>query len=268
MAGDPWIHRQFLNKADIEGDYSTVEIAPDDAFENELQKMKNGRYDGFNVTVPYKKQIIPYLDQLSHDAQAIGAVNTVVQKNGKWIGYNTDGIGYIMSLKYHYPAIFQKDPCNILLIGAGGAARGIFHGLITAGFTQIDIANRTRSTAEAIAELGNPNTNTSIMSLDDAEKRLHHYDLLIQTTNVGMKPHVNDMIMSLEQLRANSIVSDIVYQPIETQILHQAKQKGAAILYGHTMLLYQALYAFELWTSKKVAAANLEQPLKSVLEGR
>ncbi|MFD1362988.1 shikimate dehydrogenase [Lentibacillus salinarum] len=264
----PWIHRQFLKKAGLAGDYAIVEIAPGDSFEQKLQQIKHSQFDGFNVTVPYKKQIMPYLDQLDDNAKAIGAVNTVVQKDGKWIGYNTDGMGYITSLKQHYPSIFQNQACRILLIGAGGAARGLFFGLTTAGFTRVDIANRTLSSAETIAELGKKETNTAIMTLEEAEKQLHQYDLIIQTTNVGMKPNADDMILSLDQVGKNTIVSDIVYQPIETKFLHQAKQKGADVLYGHVMLLYQAQYAFELWTSQRVPAHDMEQDLKTVLGGR
>ncbi|WP_010531059.1 shikimate dehydrogenase [Lentibacillus jeotgali] len=264
----PWIHQQFLKRADLEGDYSIQEIDPDDSFEEEIDRLKNSQFDGFNVTVPYKKRIIDFLDQLDEDARTIGAVNTVVHRNGKWTGYNTDWTGYITSLKHHYPSFFQKKVSNILLIGAGGAARGIYYGLVKEGFARIDIANRTQASAEVIAGLGEKNTNTSIMTLEDAESSLGGYDLIIQTTNIGMKPNVSDMIISLDKLCEHSLVSDIVYQPIETEFLHQASQRGASIHYGHTMLLYQAQYAFELWTSKKVPADNMEQQLQHKLEGR
>ncbi|QKY71640.1 shikimate dehydrogenase [Lentibacillus sp. CBA3610] len=264
----PWIHRHFLNKAELSGEYLTLEIDPKDSFEKALQDIMDSQFDGFNVTVPYKKQIIPFLDELDAAAQEIGAVNTVVQQNGKWIGYNTDGIGYVTSLRHHHPSIFKNNHCNILIIGAGGAARGIFKSLSITGFTRIDIANRTQSSAESIAVSGDSEMNTSILSLEEAEAKLNHYDLIIQTTNVGMKPNVNDTILSLEQIDNTSIVSDIVYQPIKTQFLHDADQSGAAIHYGHTMLLYQARYAFEIWTGKKVPADDMEQPLQSILEGR
>jgi len=264
----PWIHQQFLIKAGLEGNYSMQEINPDESFGEEIEEIKSSRFDGFNVTVPYKKRIINHLDQMDEDAQTIGAVNTVVHRDGEWTGHNTDWIGYITSLKRHYPSIFQNKMSSILLVGAGGAARGIYYGLLKEGFIRIDIANRTQSSAEAIAELGDTTTQTSIMALESAEKRLGTYDLIIQTTNIGMKPNVSDTIISLDQLHENSIVSDIVYQPIKTEFLHQASQQGASIHYGHTMLLYQAQYAFELWTSKKIPADDMEELLKHKLEGR
>ncbi|GGJ83615.1 shikimate dehydrogenase (NADP(+)) [Lentibacillus kapialis] len=263
----PWIHKQFLKRAKLEGDYSIQEINPDESFAEEIVRLRNSRFDGFNVTVPYKKRIMQYLDQLDEDAQTIGAVNTVVCRNGKWMGYNTDWIGFITSLKHHYPSIFQNRRSKILLIGAGGAARGIYYGLLKEKFTRIDIANRTHSNAEAIAELAGANGRTSIMTLKDAENNLESYDLIIQTTNIGMKPNVYDMTISLSQLHGSSIVSDIVYQPINTEFLYQASQKGASIHYGHTMLLYQAQYAFELWTSKKVPVDDMEEQLRHKLEG-
>ncbi|GAB4073374.1 shikimate dehydrogenase [Barrientosiimonas marina] len=264
----PWLHRQFLQKSDLPGEYSLIELASEQLLAEKLQQIKHVPFDGFNVTVPYKQEIIPYLDQLDAHARAVGAVNTVVQENGQWVGYNTDGLGYTASLKQHYPAIFQKQTSRVLLIGAGGAARGIFDGLVTAGLTRIDIANRTHSRAEPIAELGDDNVHSVILTLQEAEQQLHYYDLIIQTTNVGMKPNDKTLILSLDNLREDTIVSDIVYQPIETAFLRQAKQKGAAILHGHTMLFYQALYAFELWTSEKVKTETMEQTLKTVLEGR
>ncbi|ALX48146.1 shikimate dehydrogenase [Lentibacillus amyloliquefaciens] len=264
----PWIHEQFLKKADIGGNYALLEINPKKSFENELQQIKNNHYDGFNVTVPYKKQIIPFLDDLDDGAHAIGAVNTVAWQNGKWVGYNTDGKGYVTALGHAHPSIFQHKQCRILLIGAGGAARGIFYELAEAGFRRIDIANRTQSSAEDIASLGDGKAKTSILTLKEAENNLKMYDLIIQTTNIGMKPNVNDAIISLEQIDRRSIVSDIVYQPIETHFLQQASRIGASVHHGHTMLLYQAQYAFEIWTSKKVPADDLNQPLQSILEGR
>lgn len=264
----PWIHNQFLEKAGIEGTYSIMEINPDDSFERELQRIKDSQIDGFNVTVPYKKQIIAHLDDLDENAKVIGAVNTVVCKNGKWIGYNTDGIGYVIALKNKFRGIFLDKTNRILIIGAGGAAYGIYYGLASEGFTQIDIANRTTSSANAIAELGDTNVKTEILPLDKAEKVISGYDLIIQTTSVGMKPNTETAIISAESINENSVVSDIIYQPLNTKFLYDAKKVGASIHYGHTMLLYQAQYAFELWTKKKLPVDDMEEKLKTILEGR
>ncbi len=264
----PWIHNQFMEKSGIEGAYSIMEIKPDDSFELELERIKESQVDGFNVTVPYKKQIINYLDGLDKNAERIGAVNTVVCKNGKWIGYNTDGIGYVIALRNKFPEIFRDKANRILILGAGGAAYGIYYGLKSEGFTEIDIANRTHSSAKEIAILGENEVNTSILTLDEAQGTINSYNLIIQTTSVGMKPNTEDTIIPVKLLKRNSVVSDIIYQPLNTRFLMDAKQAGASIHYGHTMLLYQAQYAFELWTNKKIPIDEMDQQLKTILEGR
>ncbi|GGB28835.1 shikimate dehydrogenase (NADP(+)) [Lentibacillus populi] len=265
----PWIHEQFLKKAGLSGSYSIVEITPDESFEQRLTDLKREHINGFNVTVPYKQKIIPYLDDLDVEARRIGAVNTVVSRNGRWIGYNTDGKGYTRSLKQHYPAVFADKDIKIAIIGAGGAARGIYDALVTAGFHYVDIANRTVSSAEAITELQQDQTNTAVLSLAGLGNKLDHYDVIIQTTSVGMKPNQDKSIIQLApSLKKDSVVSDIIYQPITTEFLKQAKNRGAYTHYGHTMLLYQAQYAFELWTMKHVPIDDMENQLQQILEGR
>ncbi|GAA0442897.1 shikimate dehydrogenase [Lentibacillus halophilus] len=263
----PWIHNQFLEKAGTSGTYSLFEINPD-SFEEEIKTLKTRELNGFNVTVPFKQQIIPYLDELDRKAEMTGAVNTVVKRGGRWIGYNTDGAGYVFGLTETYPTVSKHTVDSILIIGAGGAARGIYQALADEGFAHIDIANRTRSSAEAIAASGPDSVRTTVLDLTKAEENVADYDLIIQTTAVGMKPNTHDQIMSLERLRADSIVSDIIYQPITTRFLQEAQEKGASIQQGHTMLLYQAQYAFQLWTSENVPIDDMENQLKEKLEGR
>src|SRR5690625_1592893 len=104
----PWIHETFLQRTDQKGNYSLIEIDPKMSFASEVETLRERNLHGFNVTVPYKEKIIPYLQDIDDQAKQIGAVNTVLCKNGKWIGYNTDGIGYIRSLQHKYPEI-KKD---------------------------------------------------------------------------------------------------------------------------------------------------------------
>lgn len=264
----PWIHEHFMQRANLKGTYSIHEIPLDDSFTKHLSKLKEENVNGFNITVPYKETIIPHLDELDEEARRIGAVNTVVNNNGKWIGYNTDGKGYVRSLENAFPHL-QKERLNkcILLLGAGGAARGIYDALVQEGYKSIDIANRTREAAEKISLLKKGTTKTTVKSLQEAEKEVSTYDVIIQTTSVGMRPNVDDSIILLDQLKRDTIVSDIVYQPIETKFLQEAKRKGGQIHYGHTMLLFQAQYAFELWTGKNVSTKGMDTALKNILEG-
>ncbi|HEX6593123.1 MAG TPA: shikimate dehydrogenase [Bacillota bacterium] len=264
----PWIHHEFLERAGLTGSYDLLEIHPTESFSRRVAELKQSGIHGFNVTVPYKQTIIPYLDELDEQAEKIGAVNTVFHHNGKWIGFNTDGVGYVRSLEYAFPHLFQSNQKErFLIIGAGGAARGIYVALVLAGIPEIDLANRTVEKAEDIAKRKPEETSTSIMTIDEAAQRLDDYGVIIQTTSVGMKPHEDEMIMSVDQLKEGSIVSDIVYQPIMTKFLKEAKKRGASIHFGHTMLLHQAQYAFEIWTGERVSTKEMDERLRRILEG-
>lgn len=264
----PWIHEQFLQKANLNGSYTLFEIKPEESFSKVIDEIKQKGLDGFNVTVPYKQTIIPYLDEIDQEAKNIGAVNTVVNDNGRWIGYNTDGKGYLRSLESKFPNLLADKKQKILILGAGGAARGIYYALTASRFEHVDIANRTIESATEIAKLKEEHTNTHVLSLNEATNRIHEYDIFIQTSSVGMNPNHEDIIVPLHGMKLSSIVSDIVYQPIDTAILRQARSLGASVHFGHTMLLYQAQYAFEIWTGKRVSVGNMDEELQFILEGR
>lgn len=264
----PWIHEHFLEKTGLKGSYTIQEINPYADFEWHVKQLMDEKVDGFNVTVPYKQKVMPLLDEIDPLAQKIGAVNTVANKQGKWIGYNTDGIGYVRSLESKLPDLLQHLSRRVLIIGAGGAARGIYSALDHTGFTAIDISNRTKNKAAGIAKLGGNETETNILSLQEANRQLGDYDVIIQTTSVGMKPDEGISILELEHVKPTAIVSDIVYQPLMTKLLQDARQQGALIHFGHTMLLYQAQYAFEIWTNNKVPIDDMDDELQLILEGR
>lgn len=264
----PWIHEKFLQKANLNGNYTLFEIGEDESFSQVIDEIKTRDLNGFNVTVPYKQTIIPYLDEIDAEAKNIGAVNTVVNDKGKWIGYNTDGKGYLRSLESKFPKLLADKMKKVLVLGAGGAARGIYYALTAADFEHVDIANRTIKSASEIAKLKKGKTNTQILSLIEAESKISEYDIIIQTSSVGMNPNSEDIIIPLHGMKKTSIVSDIVYQPIDTAMLRQARSLGAAVHFGHTMLLYQAQYAFEIWTGKRVSIGSMDEELQLILEGR
>lgn len=262
----PWIHERFLTNTNLSGAYRIMEIHPHEDFSEQVKRIRQSKINGFNVTVPYKQKIIPYLDQIDENARLMGAVNTVVNKNGVWTGYNTDGIGYVRSLRSRFSSLNEKA-MKVLLIGAGGAARGIYYALIQADFLHIDITNRTLTSAKEIKALKDSNVYTSIFSLDEIEERLHIYDMIIQTTSIGMKPNENQSIIHLDHIKKGSIVSDIIYQPLQTEFLKQGEKMGAKLHYGHTMLLYQAQAAFELWTNMNPAMEDMDKELIKKLRG-
>jgi len=259
----PWIHRQFFERTNLEGTYDIYEIDIHASFDEKIASLKEMQLDGFNVTAPYKETIIPFLDGLDEQASIIGAVNTVLNKNGKWYGFNTDGAGYVRSLLSKYPILANRKNEAVLLLGAGGACKGIYNALIKEGFTNITIANRTLE--KAVNIIGQRYGN--VMTIEEASQNIHSYPLIIQTTSVGMKPSTDRMVIKLKDVHEKAIVSDIVYQPLETAFLQRAKQLGASIHFGHTMLLYQAQYAFEIWTNTTPKMDQLDVQLEKKLEG-
>lgn len=260
----PWIHERFLQQTELDGTYSIIEIDPEESFQKAVGQLKQSSLNGFNVTVPYKEKIMPYLDEIDEQAKHIGAVNTVLCKDGKWIGYNTDGMGYMRALLNKYPEIANNKEQTVLLLGAGGAAKGILYALLHHGYQNITIANRSLERAN---ELASANDKVVVVSLEEAEAELASFQLVIQTTSVGMKPYETEQIISLEKIKREAIVSDIVYQPLLTSLLKEAQKYGANIHFGHSMLLYQAQYAFEIWTNKKPDMVSLDNQLKLELEG-
>lgn len=258
----PWIHNQFMKQLNIEGTYQLFEIEREDLFAEKIKRLKEIEVDGFNVTVPYKEKILPYLDEIDEQAKEVGAVNTVLCKNDSWIGYNTDGVGYMRALLNDYPHLEKHS--RILLIGAGGAAKGILHALLQHGFKQITITNRTIVRAEELAAV---HSMIATKTLKEVESNLHSYDVIIQTTSVGMKPNETKSPITLQHVNKQAIVSDIVYQPLKTTLLQEAEKNNLSIHLGHTMLLYQAQYAFEIWTGQRPEVAPLIDPLENILKG-
>ncbi|WP_066194238.1 MULTISPECIES: shikimate dehydrogenase [Gracilibacillus] len=261
----PWIHQHFLDLAQIDGEYKLYE-GDQHALPQVIEKLRIEEIDGFNITVPYKQVIIDYLDEMDTDAALLGAVNTVVHSNGKWKGYSTDGEGYVRSLEEAFPGLLHSNT-SVLVLGAGGAARGIYRALMQKQVARMDIANRSPERAEALLDLRIGDVSTSVIHFQEAEAQLNDYDLIIQTTSVGMKPEVERQIIALDNLRVNAVVSDIVYQPIMTQLLADAKSRGAKIHHGHAMLLYQGQLAFEKWTGKYLEVSHLVDQLEKKLRG-
>lgn len=250
----PYIHQTFLKQIGKEGQYDLFEINENELIQT-IEQMIKENYDGFNVTVPYKETVIKYLDELDESAKDLHAVNTVKIENNKLIGYNTDGNGYVESLKQAYPSFFNNTDKKILIIGAGGAAKGIYFTLQKYRFKQIDVTNRTIDNAKKMIS---GFENSHVLPLKKAENVIQRYDLIIQTTSVGMIPNEDEQIISLDKLSNEAIVSDIIYKPKWTRFLIDANNKGANLLFGESMLWYQAKLAFEIWTNTKVNVKIIE----------
>ncbi|MCA0970007.1 shikimate dehydrogenase [Halobacillus litoralis] len=261
----PWIHHQLMEQQGLTGSYELFDISPEQ-FDTKIEQLKSEGLDGFNVTVPHKERIIPHLDRLDESAKALGAVNTVKCTPEGWVGYNTDGTGFVDSLRNRFPEALQEQS-SVLLLGSGGAARGIYFALLQTGVKRVDIANRTIARAEAIIDSGGGRVASSSLDLDQAEAELGHYDVVIQTTTVGMSPNSDEHIVSADRITKGTVVSDIVYRPMKTKFLEEAEKQGAALHFGHEMLLQQAVYAFKIWTRTNPDALAILDRFESKLKG-
>ncbi|EEL86104.1 shikimate dehydrogenase [Bacillus cereus] len=241
----PVMHNDAFEHLNMDAHYHAF-LVEEAALGEAVKGLKALGISGFNVTTPHKVAIMEYLDEVAPLAEQIGAVNTVVHRDGKLIGYNTDGIGFVRALQS-----ISKEPLQekrILLLGAGGASRAIYFSLADVGVKAIDIANRTRDKAENLVAGCLANVNSHALSLEHAAKAQGEYDIIIQTTTIGMHPHVEHTPLEIRSLKKGAIVSDIIYNPFETKILGGAKEQGAIIQNGIDMFVYQGALAFEMWT--------------------
>lgn len=258
VIGDPVSHSlsPVMQNAAIEGlelpfRYRSIRVKP-----GELPAFLQGKatsLEGFNVTVPHKEAIVPLLDRLAYEAELIGAVNTVLRRDGKWLGFNTDGAGYLMSL--HADAKFSVRGKRVVVLGAGGAARGIAVALTLAKSRHVLIANRTPARAEALVQdlgfrLGKDLLSASPLEGKDFEKELQRADLLINTTRVGLGGSSFESF-PWKRLKKSALVSDIVYIPRITPFLKTAKKGGHRIHTGEGMLVFQGALSLEIWTGAK-----------------
>ncbi|AMP20722.1 hypothetical protein AZF37_05625 [endosymbiont 'TC1' of Trimyema compressum] len=205
---------------------------------------------GFNVTIPYKETILKYLDEISERAQVIGAVNTVHLRAGKLVGENTDGMGFIESLKRQGMKIENK---SVLIIGTGGAAKGISISLAFSGLKTIDFVGRNKKAASllvnAVKRLSGKSNWYSFSEL--ATMSLSKYDFIAQTTPLGMKGIKGKLEFPYNHLRENQVLVDIIYNPLKTDFLLEGEKRGTPIVNGVGMLVCQGAEALALWTGKK-----------------
>ncbi|MGJ5711808.1 shikimate dehydrogenase [Staphylococcus auricularis] len=240
----PVMHNANFSALGEDHTYEALDI-PEQHFRHIKDIIAEKDLNGFNVTIPHKEHIIPYLDDIDPKARDIGAVNTVHIKDGRWIGYNTDGIGYVKGLHAVYPNL---NEARILILGAGGASKGIAHALDDVVSKPISVANRTMRRFE------NWNLEVQQLSLDEAENTLEQFDIIINTTPAGMNGDTGQVI-SLENIAPKTLVSDIVYIPAKTPILLDAEQKGNPIYNGLDMFVYQGAESYQIWTGHQ---ANID----------
>jgi shikimate dehydrogenase len=240
----PAMHNDLFSLYNMDAVYLPFQVKEED-LQAAVDGLRAMGAVGFNVTVPHKSEIIPFLDEVDELAASIGAVNTVVNENGKLIGYNTDGLGFLKGIHATVSELKEK---RILVIGAGGAARAIYFTLAKEKPIQIDIANRTVEKAVRLIEDCPYDISGRALTLEEAGKLVGEYDMFIQTTMMGMAPKITEQPLSLQNVSKQSVVCDIIYNPLETSFLQEASERGATVQNGIDMFVYQGALAFEKWT--------------------
>ena len=260
----PYMHNAAFQKAKLNAVYLAFEISPEN-LRDALLGMKVLGISGVNVTVPHKEACIPFLDEIYPTAKLIGAVNTIHLKDGKLIGYNTDGKGFIRALE----VILKLKPKGkrFFILGAGGAARAIGFSLVQEGAKEVVFYDIVRSKAEnlVIALRSNfPNAKIDLMpSLPNSP--LKEFDCLVNATPIGMKKE-DPIVIDPKLFHPKLFVCDLVYNPPQTKLLKVARSKHLKVMNGLGMLLYQGVLSWEIWTGKKAPISTMREALEKAVK--
>ena len=253
----PFIHNYVFENLNYNKKYMAFNLKTENLNQG-IQGLKALGVKGFNATIPHKIDLLDIVDEIDSYAENLQSINTVKVTDGRLKGYNTDGPGLIKSLEDHD---IDLGNSNVLILGAGGAARGISLALATRGCNSIGIQNRTLSKAEDLVSLiknidfkGSCNT---VLPDDD----ISNYDVVINTTSIGMYPDTDEIPIDLNRIRKNTVLVDIVYKPHMTRFLREGSERGNKVIHGIEMLVYQALLADEIFLDRELDKVNLKNEI-------
>jgi shikimate dehydrogenase len=238
----PLIHNYWIKKHEVDAIYDKIAVHPKELDSFVVGFRKSGLV-GCNVTAPHKEAIFNTVPNVDAATRRLGAVNTIYVKDGNLNGTNTDGEGYLASLRQSHPA-YEITGSNVVMIGAGGAAKAIAGALVDAGVAKIGVINRTAGKIASLQKQFGPAIYP--ISPENYRQMAATCDLLINTTSLGMTGQP-PLEFDIANIATAAIVSDIVYSPLETPLLNQARLRGNPTLGGLGMLLHQAVRGFELW---------------------
>lgn len=255
-SGSPAMYNYSFEKLGLDYVYVAIDVGREGLKEAvSAARLYNMR--GFNLTMPCKNDVVSYIDELSPAARLVGAVNTVVNENGRLIGYNTDGTGFVKNLEAHKITVKNK---KIVVAGAGGAATSIIVQLALDGAGEIYIFNKKSESYNRMLETIErikkeiPDTVINIHDILDEAKyteTIKQADIFVNATVAGMKPLDNESVVrDISAFHKNLVVADVVYNPVETRLLREAGEAGCSCIDGKGMLLWQGVYAFKLYTGK------------------
>lgn len=256
----PKIQNAALEACGLEGEYSLYPIAPDDmsALKALLERVRSGEITGLNVTIPHKQNVIPFMDELTPTAQAIGAVNVIYLRGDKLIGDNTDAFGFLKDL-HRFIAQDQSeivDQKSAIVLGAGGSARSVVYALLNDGW-HVAIAARRLEQAQQLASQfeGAIPTELNLQTF-----QLSNLELIVNTTPLGMTPNVDQSpLPATVVLAPHTKIYDLVYNPRETRLVRDARTQGLSATTGLGMLIEQAALGFELWTGATADRTVMQQ---------
>lgn len=256
----PMMQNAALKEAGLDYFYIAMPVDPAQLSEAVLGLKVLG-FEGFNVTIPHKINIISLLDEIDDHAKMIGAVNTVVIRQGKMIGYNTDSVGFIAALEKNNFTIRGK---HAVLLGAGGAALAVIWGLITRGITSLTLGVRNVNKVKSLMMKFENYAEINIVDWADTEfhQSVKSCDLLINTTPLGMAPHIEQSPpVQWDLINKKTFVCDLIYNPIVTKFLDLAKENGNRTMNGEGMLVEQGAAAFKLWTGLSASTEVMKNKL-------
>jgi len=262
----PAMHNANFRALGMNAVYTPYEVT-EETVGNVMPALETLRFKGLNVTMPLKQKIIDYLDELDDTASLCNAVNTIYWKNGRLFGSNTDGVGFVRGLKEQG----QYDPAgkNCLIFGAGGAARGVAFALAAAGVSSISLWKRNsgdeklKKLASGLNAYRSGVCSVQSSDTDDIPGLINNSELIINATPLGMAPNTDATPFDTDLLGPGHMVCDLVYVPHDTLLLRQAETKGARILYGYWMTIWQGVEAYRKWTGRE---PDVEVMTKTILE--
>ena len=246
----PRIQNAALQACGLEGNYSLFLIQPGDkqGLADLLARVRSGEITGLNVTIPHKQNVIPLLDELTPTAKAIGAVNVISLREGKLIGDNTDASGFLSDLKKSFATEIQRHgDSKALVLGAGGSARSVVYALANDGWKVTTMARRLQQAEQLVSSF----PNYGIRTMEYSEIPLSTFQLLVNTTPIGMTPNTDESPLPENiTLPKDLFIYDLIYNPRETKLVGKARLQGLHATTGLGMLIEQAALSFELWTGQ------------------
>lgn len=269
----PLMHRAAFAELGLAADYQALEVAPEALAAVVAGFRSAPEFLGANVTVPHKRTVMPLLDELTPEANSIGAVNTITRVAGRLIGSNTDAAGFSRALEELWPTAERCDGAEVLLLGAGGSARAVAWALLHEGLQVGVVARRPAAAAELVAELSalQPVSGGSLtaLSLVEAEAWLERCAALVNSTPVGMvggaAPEASPAPAPLARMRSGAIVYDLVYRPAVTPLLAEATGAGLRGANGVSMLAWQGALSLSAWTGREAPVATMQAALLAAL---